>query len=303
MAKKTGDVLRVGTRDVPVTNLQKVLYPAAGFTKHDVIDYYLKIAPVLLPHLKGRPITLKRYPNGVSGMFFYEKHCPDHKPAFIKTIHVPQRTSEPVDFCAIDTPAALVWLANLASLEIHPMLQRKANLARPTMLVFDFDPGAPAGFVEAAEVAIELHDLLGRLGLESCLKTSGSKGVHLFVPLNTAVTFEQTKDFARAVATLLEQQDPDRVTTNMRKDLRTGKVFVDWSQNDTHKTTVAPYSLRAREQPTVSTPVTIAELTAAVKKKKTLAFTAPEVLKRVEKLGDLFAPMNELKQKLPTGKI
>ncbi len=296
----TTSSLTIGRRTVPVSNLDKILYPAARFTKGDAIHYYSEIAPVLLPHLKNRPLTLKRYPNGVDAPFFYEKMCPSHRPDWVATARV-ETTSRPVDFCLANDAPTLVWVANLASLELHTLLSRKNDLDRPTMMVFDHDPGEGADLLDCIRVALRFRDMLEHFGLESFAKTSGGKGLHLYVPLNTPVTFEQTKSFSLAIAQLLEKQDPKHVTTNMRKDLRTGKVFVDWSQNDRHKTTVCVYSLRARTRPTVSTPVEWDELERALKKKDaaSLAFETADVLKRVAKKGDLFEPILTLKQKLP----
>lgn len=292
--------LRIGRRTVDVSNLGKVLYPASGFTKGDVIHYYSEIAPVLLPHLKNRPLTLKRYPNGVDQPFFYEKMCPSHRPDWVATARM-ETTSRPLDFCLANDAATLVWVANLASLELHTLLARKTNLERPTMMVFDHDPGEGADLLDCIGVAMRFREMLQHLGLQSFAKTSGGKGLHLYVPLNSAVTFDETKSFSRAIAQLLEKEDPRHVTTNMRKDLRVGKVFVDWSQNDRHKTTVCVYSLRARSRPTVSTPVEWEELDRAARKKDAsmLVFETEDVLKRVAKKGDLFEPILHLKQKLP----
>lgn len=298
--KSPASSLTIGRRTVPVSNLDKILYPSAKFTKGNVIDYYRQIAPVLLPHLKNRPLTLKRYPNGVDQPFFYEKMCPSHRPDWVATARV-ETTSRPVDFCLANDAATLVWVANLASLELHTLLSRKNNLDRPTMMVFDHDPGEGADLLDCIRVALRFREMLQHFGLESFAKTSGGKGLHLYVPLNTPVTFEQTKSFSLAIAQLLEKEDPKHVTTNMRKELRTGKVFVDWSQNDRHKTTVCVYSLRARTRPTVSTPVEWDELERALRKKDaaSLAFETVDVLKRFAKKGDLFEPILALKQKLP----
>ncbi len=294
--------LIVEGRKLPVSNLNKILYPKAGFTKGQVIDYYIRIAPVLLPHLKDRPLTMKRYPNGVEGEFFYEKNCPVHRPKWLKTAKVwSEGNNRIMDYCLANDLPSLVWAANLANLELHTSLARKRDVARPTMMVFDLDPGAPADIVQCCQVGIWLRDLLGKMKLKSFAKTSGSKGLQVYVPLNTPVTFDQTKDLSRALAEHLERAHPALVTFNMSKALRIGKVFVDWSQNDEHKTTINVYSLRAKEQPTVSTPVTWQEVENALKKKdsKLLTFTSDQVLPRVEKLGDLFEPIETLKQNLP----
>lgn len=282
-----------------VSNLGKVFYPKVGFTKGQVIDYYVKVAPVLLPHLKNRPITLKRYPNGVEGFFFYEKQCPGHRPKWLKTTTVPKTEGGEVDYCLINDVKALVWAANLADLELHTFLHRAPALNKPTALAFDLDPGPPANILLCCEIGLWLKGLFEKLGLQSFPKTSGSKGLQVYVPLNTNVSYEQTRPFAKAVAETLALHAPDKVTAKMQKTLRKGKVMVDWSQNDDFKTTVNVYSLRAKEHPTVSTPVTWNELEKALKKGKELRFEADEVLQRVKKSGDLFAPVLSLKQKLP----
>jgi len=299
-AAKQSATIKVGRRAVPMSNPQKILYPDAGFTKGQVLDYYAKISPVLMPHLKGRPLTLKRYPNGVKGPFFYEKMCPTHRPEWVTTTRM-KTTNRDIDFCVVSDPSILVWVANLASLELHTLLARDADLNRPTFMVFDHDPGEGTGLLDCCKVAIKFRAMLEKLGLESFPKTSGGKGLHLYVPLNTKVTFEETKAFSHAAAGLLEREDPKRITTVMRKDLRKGKVFLDWSQNDDHKTTVCVYSLRARPRPTISTPVTWDEVEKAVKKgdASPLVFEAADVLKRVDKHGDLFEPVLKVKQKLP----
>lgn len=300
MADKTE--LIVEGKKLPVSNLNKVLYPKAGFTKGQVIDYYIRIAPVLLPHLKDRPLTMKRYPNGVDGMFFYEKNCPSHRPEWVKTAKVWSHGNQrDMHYCLAQDLPTLVWAANLADLELHTSLARKKDVAKPTMMVFDLDPGPPATIVQCCQVGLWLRDLLGGMKLQSWAKTSGSKGLQIYVPLNTAATFDQTKALSRALAEHLEREHPDLVVHKMLKSLREGKVLVDWSQNDEHKTTVNVYSLRAKEQPTVSTPVTWEEVEACLKKKKPerLSFTTDQVLQRVEKIGDLFEPMETLKQKLP----
>jgi bifunctional non-homologous end joining protein LigD len=294
--------LIVDGRKLPVSNLNKVLYPKAGFTKGQVIDYYIRIAPALLPHLKDRPLTMKRYPNGVEGEFFYEKNCPSHRPKWVQTAKVwSDGNNRTMDYCLANDLPTLVWAANLADLELHTSLARKKDVSRPTMMVFDLDPGAPADIVQCCRVGLWLRDLLGKMKLESFAKTSGSKGLQVYVPLNTPVTFDQTKALSRALAEHLEREHQNLVTSNMSKALRKGKIFVDWSQNDEHKTTINVYSLRAKEQPTVSTPVAWKEVETALKKKnpKLLTFTSDQVLRRVEKLGDLFEPIETLKQKFP----
>jgi bifunctional non-homologous end joining protein LigD len=299
-SSKTSTSVRAGKRDVNVSNPNKVLYPEAAFTKNDVVQYYLGVALVLLPHLKHRPLTLKRYPNGVDQPYFYEKMCPSHRPEWVATTRM-TTTERDIDFCMVEDAATLVWVANLASLELHTLLSRATDLDRPTFMVFDHDPGEGADMLDCIRVALRFRDILEQLGLKAFAKTSGGKGLHLYVPLNTAVTFDDTKVFSRAIAQVLEKEDPSRITTNMRKDLRKGKVFVDWSQNDRHKTTVCAYSLRARSRPTVSTPVEWTELERALKKKDaaTLLFETADVIKRVKKKGDLFEPVLKVKQKLP----
>src|SRR5436189_2784979 len=294
--------LVVQDRKIQVSNLDKVLYPKAGFTKGQVIDYYIRVAPVLLPHLKDRPLTMKRYPVGVEGEFFYEKNCPTHRPKWVKTAKVwSEGNNRTMDYCLANDLPTLVWAANLADLELHTSLARKRDVARPTMMVFDLDPGAPADIVQCCQVGLWLRDLLTKMKLKSFAKTSGSKGLQVYVPLNTAVTFDQTKDLSRALAQHLEHQHADRATSNMSKAARKGKVFVDWSQNDEHKTTICVYSLRAKEEPTVSTPVTWSEVENCLKKKRAefLKFRFDQPLARVEKQGDLFEPVETLKQKLP----
>jgi bifunctional non-homologous end joining protein LigD len=293
--------VEVGGRQLRLSNLEKVFYPRSGFSKAQVIDYYTRIGPVLVPHMKGRPLTLKRYPNGVDDKFFYEKNCPKHRPDWVQTAAVYSRQNKAnIDFCLCNDIPTLVWAANLASIELHTSLALAREIQRPTMAVFDLDPGAPATIKECCAVGLRLRDMFRELGLECFAKTSGSKGLQVYVPLNTAVTYDDTKPFALAVAQHLEQQTPKTVTSIMKKELRHGKVFVDWSQNDDHKTTVCVYSLRARENPTVSTPVTWDEVEAhANGKLKQLAFETEAVLARVEKHGDLFAPLMKLKQKLP----
>jgi bifunctional non-homologous end joining protein LigD len=296
--------LRIGRRVLRLSNIDKVLYPAADFTKGDVIHYYLRVARAVLPHLQGRPITLKRYPNGVDSEFFYEKRCPSHKPPWVSTLRMgSKRSPDGINYCHINDAASLAWLANLASLELHPLLSRAPNLDRPTHLVFDLDPGAPAGVLEAGRIALRLRDLLARLGLQSFVKTSGGKGIHMAIPLNTSVSFDDTKEFARAIAQLMEREIPEQVVSKMSKALRPGKVLVDWSQNDSHKTTACVYSLRARQRPTVSTPITWKELQNAIDRKDedALAFEAHKVLERVAAKGDLFEPVLKLRQKLPAG--
>ena len=294
--------VEVEGRALRLSNLDKILYPEAGFTKAQVIDYYTRVAPVLLPHLQGRPLTLKRYPNGVEGKYFYEKECPSHRPEWVRTAQIPIRTDgRSVNFCLAEDLPTLVWTSNLADLELHTSLARAAAITRPTMMVFDLDPGAPAAVLECARVALALRDLLAPLGLESWVKTSGSKGLQVYVPLNAETSYEETKPFALAVAQLLERDHPELVVSRMRKDLRVGKVFVDWSQNDEHKTTVCVYSLRARARPMVSTPMAWTEVEEAVEADDPdiLAFDWKAALARVEGHGDLFSGVLDREQTLP----
>ena len=298
---KNADLI-VDDRKLQVSNLDKVLYPKAGFTKAHVIDYYIRIAPVLLPHLNDRPLTMKRYPDGVEGEFFYEKNCPVHRPKWVQTAKVWSEGNQRImHYCLANDLPTLVWAANLADLELHTSLSRKNNIDRPTMMVFDLDPGAPADMVQCCKVGLWLRDLLSKMKLKSWAKTSGSKGLQVYVPLNTPVSYEDTKGLSRSLAQYLERDHPDLVTSNMSKAMRKAKVFVDWSQNDEHKTTICVYSLRAREEPTVSTPVTWNEVENCLKKKNAelLRFRSDQVLTRVEKQGDLFERIEGLKQKLP----
>ena len=294
--------VEVEGRQLKLSNFDKVLYPEAGFTKGQVIDYYTRVAPALLPHLRRRALTLKRYPNGVDGQFFYEKNCPKHRPPWVETLSVwSARNKADVNYCLIDELAGLVWVANLASLELHTSLSSAADVQRPTMLVFDLDPGPPATIVECGRVAFWLREVLDGLGLQAFPKTSGSKGLQLYVPLNTPVTYNETKPFAHALARLLEERHPKDVLSVMTKELRKGKVFIDWSQNDDSKTTVCVYSLRARPRPTVSTPVTWDEVEQVVETgdPEMLVFEAADVLERIATHGDLFAPVARLEQMLP----
>jgi bifunctional non-homologous end joining protein LigD len=293
--------VEVEGRQLKLSNLDKVLYPEVGFTKGQVIDYYVRVAKSLLPHLKNRPITLKRYPDGVDGFFFYEKQCPSHRPKWVKTATVPRSKGGDIHYCVMNDLPALVWAANLADLELHTFLHKAPAIGRPTAIAFDLDPGAPADIVQCCQVGLWVKGLFDGLNLKSFPKTSGSKGLQVYVPLNTPVTYAQTKGFAQTLAQVLERQFPDLVVSSMLKSLRVGKVLVDWSQNDDHKTTVNVYSLRAKERPTVSTPVTWDEVAATLKKQSAelLTFDSEAVLKRIEKHGDLFAPVLQLKQKLP----
>jgi bifunctional non-homologous end joining protein LigD len=283
-------------RELKLSNWGKVLFPPVAFTKGDLIAYYARVAPAVLPHLRDRPLTLKRYPEGVEAPYFYEKQSPSHRPEWVATHKIGE-----VNYTLCQDRPTLVWLANLADVELHTSLSLAETIERPTMLVFDLDPGAPAGILECCQVALVLRGLFENLGLESLAKTSGSKGLQVYVPLNTEIDYRDTKPFARRVAELLEQRMPELVVSRMTKRLRKGKVLVDWSQNDEHKTTVTVYSVRARERPTVSTPVSWDEVTGCHDSgdPELLSFDTEQVLARVEEQGDLFAPVVSLRQELP----
>ena len=288
--------VRIGQRSLSLSNLDKVLWPETGFTKGQLIDYYSRIAPVMVPHLTRRPITLRRWPNGVNATSFFEKNCPSHKPPWVESVLMGD-----VNYCLIDEPAALVWVANLASIEVHPSLAQAPDLDVPTALVFDLDPGAPADVITCAEVAVILRDALDRLGLQAWPKTSGSKGIQVYAPLNSGANYDRVKPFAQAVAQLLEREHPDLIVSVMEKSRRKKKVFIDWSQNTASKTTVAVYSVRALERPSVSTPVTWEELDDALSAKDAslLRFEPEQVVERVDRLGDLHAPVLDVQQELP----
>ncbi len=281
-------------RRLRLTNLDKVFYPEVGFTKGEVIDYYTRAAPWLLAHLRGRALTLKRYPDGVDGSHFYEKQKPSHAPDWVRAEAI-SAGDRMIDFILCDDLPTLVWLANLADLELHPSLALAHEPDAPTVLAFDLDPGPPAGLTECCEVALLLRDVLSELGLDSWVKTSGSKGMQLYAPLNSDVDYAQTKPFAHALARLLESRHPQLVVSAMKRALRKGKVFIDWSQNDRHKTTVGAYSLRARDRPTVSTPLAWEEL----EDPEALSFDAARVLERLQERGDLFAGVLDTEQELP----
>ena len=295
-------MVEIQGKQLKLSNLDKVLYPATGFTKGQIIDYYAHIAPVLVPHLAGRPLTLKRYPNGVNSEYFFEKNATAHRPDWIKTAPIwSEGNRRNVNYILADDLPTIIWMANLAAIELHPSLSLAKNIGCPTMMVFDLDPGPPANIVHCAQVGMWLREIFEHFSLQSFPKTSGSKGLQIYVPLNTPTSYEDTKPFAHALARLLEDQHRELVVSDMKKELRKGKVLVDWSQNDEHKTTIAVYSLRAREHPTVSTPVKWEEVEQLLRKKDPglLVFEAGQVLKRVEKMEDLFEPALRLKQKLP----
>jgi bifunctional non-homologous end joining protein LigD len=289
-------VTEVGGRRLTLSNLDKVLYPAGGFTKAGVIDYYARIAPLMVRHLARRAVTMVRWPDGVDGQSFFEKRCPPHAPDWVETA----RAYEDVMSCVVDDVATLVWMANLAALELHTLQATVDDPEHPTSLVLDLDPGAPADVLDCCRVALELRGMLDRLGLAAVVKTSGGKGLHLAVPVRGA-TADGTKSFARALGQLLAKDDPEKVTIAMARDLRRGRVFVDWSQNDRHKTTVCAYSLRARARPMVSAPVGWDEVSDALDADdpEALSFDAPAVLERAGRLGDLYADNLTLEQELP----
>ncbi len=301
----TDQMVEVDGRELKLTNLDKVLYPATGFTKGEMVDYYAKVAEAMVPHLKGRAVTLRRFPEGVDDLdsAFFEKRCPKHRPKWVKTTNVRAGPNAGnIDFCVCDGRPTLIWMAQLAAIELHPSLSLGRAPTRPTVLAFDLDPGPPADVVDCCRVALRLREMFGHFGVESFPKASGSKGMQVYVPLNRKeMSYELTKPFAKAIAQLLEKQTPDAVVSKMKKVEREGKVLVDWSQNHRSKTTIAVYSLRARERPTVSTPVSWEEVEQAADSGdgSHLVFEAADVLARIEQHGDLFAPVLELQQDLP----
>jgi bifunctional non-homologous end joining protein LigD len=291
--------VEVGGHTLLLSNLAKVLYPETGFTKGEVIDYYARVAPAILPHLRGRPLTMVRLPDGVDGERFFEKRCPGHRPAWVRTVPLDAGSSTPA--CSVDDLPSLVWVANLAALELHTPQAPADDPLRPTAMVFDLDPGPPAGVLDCARVALDLRDLLGQLGLQAVVKTSGNKGLHLSVGLRPEADAEHTKAFALALGRILESRDPRRVTVTMAREQRSGRVFVDWSQNDRHKTTVCAYSLRATARPQVSAPVTWDEVSDALETADPdrLRFEATDVIARVADRGDLYAASLAGDQELP----
>ncbi|MGF1598285.1 MAG: non-homologous end-joining DNA ligase [Acidimicrobiales bacterium] len=290
----------VGGRTLSLSNLDKVLYPEVGFTKAQVIDYYARVAPAMLAHVARRCMTLRRWPNGVDAESFFNKRCPAHRPGWVPVALGPGDRDGEIDYCRLEEPAALVWTANLAAIELHAPMARCDDLETPTMLVFDLDPGEPATIVECCQVALDLRGVLEPIGLQSFPKTSGSKGLQIYVPLNHPHTHDHASSFALAVGQLLARRHPDRVLVEMTKSLRRNRVFVDWSQNSRHKTTIAVYSLRARPTPTVSTPIDWDEVADGAAGAP-LGFDSDQVLARVAERGDLFAPTATLVQELPVG--
>jgi bifunctional non-homologous end joining protein LigD len=297
--------VEVDGRELTLTNLDKVLYPEVGFTKGEVVDYYAKVAPAIVPHLQGRALTLRRFPEGVddTDAAFFEKRCPKHRPKWVRTTRVlAGPRSGYIDYCVCEDLPTLVWMAQLAAIELHPSLSLGRKHEQPTVLAFDLDPGPPAEIIDCCRVAVRLREVLEHFGVECFAKTSGSKGMQIYVPLNTRTSYEETRPFAQAIAQLLQKQTPDLVIAKMgKKTHRKGKVFIDWYQNNERKTTIAVYSLRARERPTVSTPLAWDEVERALEHEDadSLVFEAGDVLKRVERDGDLFAPVLELRQELP----
>jgi bifunctional non-homologous end joining protein LigD len=302
--KKRDQEVTVGNRRLKLTNLDKVLYPKTKTTKAEVIDYYARVADLILPHLKGRPLTLRRFPEGVGnpGASFFEKNCPKHRPDWVKTtpIYVDRRAGE-IDFCLCENRATLIWMAQLAALELHPSLSKATRMEQPTVLAFDLDPGKPAGLAECCKMALRVREIFSAFELECFPKVSGGKGLQVYVPLNTKVSYEQTSPFAKAIAQLLEKQTPKEVVSKMAKAERRGKVFVDWSQNHQKKTTIAVYSLRARERPTASIPLHWREVERTAKRGDVddLRFEIPAAIERIEREDDLFEPVLKMKQKLP----
>lgn len=297
----TGKIIDINGRSLSLTNLEKELYPLCAFTKAHVFEYYRRMATVLLPHLQDRALTMKRYPAGVDKPFFFEKRCPVHRPPWAQTAGI-QAGGETMTVCLVNDLETLLWVANLAALELHVPLARAASPQTPDAMVFDLDPGAPANILDCAKVALILRDLLTRLGLDSRVKSSGQKGLHLFVPLNDpAATFADSKQFSRTVALILEKNYPELVTATMAKTARSGKVFINWEQNDATKTMICVYSLRAREMPYVSCPLDWQELEqlAANGDPEKLHILSAEALRRVEERGDLFREVLVKKQRLP----
>jgi bifunctional non-homologous end joining protein LigD len=297
--------VEVEGKELRLSNLDKVLYPQTGFTKGEMVDYYAKVAPAIVPHLSGRAVTLRRFPEGVEDLdaAFFEKRCPKHRPKWVKTAKVQAGPRAGViEFCVCDSLPTLIWMAQLAALELHPSLSKSRAPKRPTVVAFDLDPGPPADIVDCSRVALRLRDLLEQIDLQCFAKTSGSKGMQLYVPLNTKTSYEETRPFAQALAQVVANQSPEDTLAKMgKKTDRSGKVFIDWYQNNERKTTISVYSLRARERPTCSTPITWDEVEQAADSGdgSHLVFETTDVLERIEQHGDLFAPVLELEQELP----
>jgi len=295
-------VVEIAGRRLSLSNLEKDLYPSYGFTKAHILEYYRRIAKFILPHLKDRALTLKRYPEGVEKDFFFEKRCPSHRPAWAKTAEVSRDDGERMTVCLVNDLETLMWVENLASLELHLPLARVISPETPDFMVFDLDPGEQANILNCARVALILRDLLSQLHLTSYVKTSGKKGLHVYVPLNRKeTTFEDTKKFSKAVAGIMQKNYPVLVTAKMAKEYRKAKVFINWSQNDSSKTMICVYSLRAREKPIVSFPLIWKELEnlAGLGDPEKLQVMHSEAVSRAEKKGDLFQEVIVKKQKLP----
>ena len=294
--------IEMAGKRLSLSNLEKEFYPSCGFTKAHVLEYYRRVAPFIIPHLKNRALTLKRYPEGVEKDFFFEKRCPSHRPAWVKTAEIPQDDGEGMTVCLVNDLETLIWAENLASVELHVPLARANSPETPDSMVFDLDPGDHATILECARVALILRDLLSRMGLASYLKTSGKKGLHVYVPLNRKeATFEDTKIFSKAVAGTMQKHYPDLVTARMAKKEREAKVFINWSQNDASKTMICVYSLRAREKPIVSFPLEWRDLEnpAGDGDPERLKVMHSEAVSRAEKKGDLFREVLTKEQKLP----
>jgi bifunctional non-homologous end joining protein LigD len=297
-----GFEVQIDDRTLRLTNLDKVYWPQTGFTKGQMVDYYTRVAPVLLPHLRDRPLTLKRYPEGVDGEMFYEKNCPKHRPPWVSTAQVWSGGNQRyMHYCVVNDLASLIWVAQLGTIELHTSLSLRQAIDQPRSLVFDLDPGPPATVVECCQVAISLREWSNTHDLQACCKTSGSKGLQVYIPINMAADYMHTKRISKGLAQMLEHDHPELVVHMQRKTLREGRVLVDWSQNDQYKTTVNVYSLRARERPTVSTPVSWEEVEGCLRngEPSMLQFDSNQVLSRTEKMGDLFEPLLQLRQKLP----
>ena len=301
-------VLRVGGRRLPIRNLDRVVFPRTGTTKGQLLDYYVRIADVMLPHLRERLLHMHRYPEGVDGPRFWQKGCPEHRPDWLPIAPVWSRDKRAnIDFCVVNELPALLWAVNIGSIELHTSLHLRAELERPTVIAFDLDPGEGVGLLECCEVALRINALFDRLGFRSLAKTSGSKGLQVYLPLNGDASYDDTKPLARLVAELLERETPGAVVSRMARAQRTGKVLVDWSQNTQHKSMVCVYSVRAKERPTVATPVTWEEVTGAVDAGDagSLTFDMEDVVERVARHGDLFADVLTVRQALtaPGGQL
>jgi bifunctional non-homologous end joining protein LigD len=300
-AAASGGEFEIGGRRLAIRNLDRVMFPRTGTTKAQLLQYYIRIGDAMLPHLRDRLLHLHRYPEGVEGPRFWQKECPEHRPEWVPTTPVWSRDKQgSIHFCVVDDLATLLWAVNLGSIELHTSLHTRHDLHRPTTLAFDLDPGEGVDVLGCAEVALRLREMLARTGLRGLVKTSGSKGLQVYVPLNTEVTYAETKPFAKEIARALEEAWPDRVVSRMARALRAGKVLVDWSQNTEHKSMVCVYSVRAKERPTVSTPVRWEEVEAALQAADParLVFEMADVLERVAELGDLFAEVLTLRQRL-----